>query len=136
MAGVSYTTAQRERTVGDLTQDFDQSCLGIHLRYNGEQGLNLQTEYYQGEILGVDSQGWYGQVEYTANPQGLKPFYRYDVFDDGRAGHQTYWRHTWGVALDAVQNECFTLQAKRYDDLKGGTFTNYSLPYQYSYGDK
>ena len=136
VAGVSYTTAQRERMVGEVTRDFDQNCLGVHVRYNGEQGLNLQSEYYTGKILGVDSKGWYGQVEYTPNPRGLKPYYRYDVFDDGMAGHQTYRRHTLGAALDAAKNERFTLQAERYDDLKGGTFTNYGLQYQFQYGGK
>ena len=136
VAGVSYTTAQRERTVGGLTQDFDQNCVGAHVRYNGEKGLNLQAEYYQGEILSVDSKGWYGQVEYTPNPRGLKPFYRYDVFDDGVSGHDTFRRHTLGAALDAANNERFTLQVERYDDLKGGTFTNYGLQYQFSYGGK
>jgi len=106
------------------------------LRCNGARGLNLQTEYYAGEILSVGSKGWYGQVEYTPKPEGLKPFYRYDVFDDGLAGHRTFRRHTVGAALEPDKTERFTLQIERYHDLKGGTFTNYGVQYQFSYGGK
>ncbi len=133
-AGVSYTAARRERKVGEVRRDFDQNCFGVHLRYNGAKGLSLQTEYYAGEILSARSKGWYGQVEYTATT--LKPFYRYDVFDDGVAGHQTYRRHTVGEALEPDRSERFTLQVERYEDLKGGTFTNYGVQYQFVYGGK
>lgn len=136
VAGLSYMTAQRDRRVGGVRQDLDQDCLGAHLRFNGAQGLNLQAEYYTGEILSMDSRGWYGQVEYIPNPQGLKPFYRYDVFDDGVEGHQTYKRHTLGAALDLAPTERFTLQVERYDDTKGESFTNYGLQYQFMYGGK
>lgn len=133
VTGISYTRARRERKVGEVRRDFDQNCFGVHLRYNGAKGLNLQTEYYTGEILSARSKGWYGQVEYTPTATGLKPFYRYDVFDDGLAGHQTYRRHTVGAALEPDRGERFTLQVERYEDLKGGTFTNYGVQYQFVY---
>ncbi len=136
VAGLSYTSASRQREVGGERRDLDQNCWGAHVRYHAPRGLNLQAEYYDGEILSVESKGWYAQVEYAPGLNRVMPFYRHDVFDDGIAGHQTYRRHTLGVAYDQDKQERFTLQWERYDDLKGGSYNNWGLQYQVKYGGK
>lgn len=136
VAGVSYTNATRRRNVGGTESDFDQTCLGAHVRYNGANHLNFQGEYYTGQILSVDSKGWYAQVDYTPGPKKIMPYYRYDVFDDGVAGHENFRRHTLGAAYDESKSQRFSLQWEHYDELKGGTFDNLGLQWQFKYGGK
>jgi hypothetical protein len=132
-AGVSYQSATRDRTVGGNPVSLDNNCLGAHLRWNGERGLGLQGEYYTGEILSVDSSGWYAQIEYAPGPHKVMPFYRYDEFEDGIAGHSMYRAHTLGAAYEHDKNGRVTVQWEQYDDLKGGNFGNFGLQYQFKY---
>jgi hypothetical protein len=58
------------------------------------------------------------------------------VFDDGKAASSTYRRHTVGAAWDFDKNERVTVQVERYRDLKGGTYTDWGLQWQFKYGGK
>ncbi len=136
VAGVSYTDARRSRLDGEAQRDYDQNCLGAHLRWNFPSGLALQSEYFDGEILDVEAKGWYGQVEYAAGEKKAMPFYRYDVFDDGKPTSYTYKRHTVGAAWDFDKNQRVTVQVERYRDLKGGSYTDWGLQWQFKYGGK
>ncbi|HEY3397281.1 MAG TPA: porin [Armatimonadota bacterium] len=136
VAGVSYQTADRTRSVGGITKHFDQNVLGVHARWICPNNLVLAGEYYTGEILDVGSKGYYLLAEYRPGPKRAMPFYRYDQFDDGIAGHQLYQRNTLGVGWDIAKNERITVQGERYDDVKSGTFTNIGVQWQIMYGGK
>lgn len=136
VAGFSYTQARRTRLDGEEKRTYDQNCLGVHLRWNTPSGLGFQSEYYDGEILDVNAKGWYAQVEYAPGEKKAMPFYRYDVFDDGKPGNVTYRRHTLGTAWDFDKNQRVTVQVERYRDLKGGTYTDWGVQWQYKYGGK
>lgn len=131
MAGVSYRSADRTRTVSAVDTEYRDDLWGLHLRYNAPQHWALQAEYFDGEDLGVDVNGYYGQAEYALGGVPATVFYRYDVYDSGAA--HDYNRHTGGVVWTCSKTDQVTLQAEAYDDSKGASFTNYGVQYQRTY---
>jgi len=129
VAGISYLNATR--TQGD--EDFDQDVLGAHVRWNGPSGLSLQGEYYDGTILDVDVDGWYGQVEYAFPASKWTGYYRYDVFDDGKETSDEYTRSTLGAAYQLDKNQRITLELEDLDNEKGVGATNWGIQWQFKY---
>jgi hypothetical protein len=129
VAGLSYMDASRTR---DGT-DYDQDVLGAHLRWQWESGFAFQAEYYDGEFLGADVYGWYGQVEYAVPQSRWAGYYRYDVYDDGRATPDDFDRSTLGAAYELDAKQRLTLQVESLDNELGVSATNYGFQWQFKY---
>jgi hypothetical protein len=140
-AGVSYMRAHRTgvddlaaveaaQGLGPVTSIFRNSVFGLHARYVGINGLNLQAEYFTGDSKLTDIKGWYGTLEYCPAAGKTTWFYRYDKCDIGTA--TDYGRHTLGAAMDVADNSRFTVQ---YEDIDryGEKGSNYGLQWQVSY---
>lgn len=131
-AGASYMMADRKREIEGVETDFgSEDVLGLHVRYDLPKSWAFQAEYYDGELLDVDVNGWYGMAEYALPKAPMTLFYRYDTFDQQKA--HDFARHTVGAAYELSKSERVTLQAETYDDYAGESFTNFGLQYQVKY---
>lgn len=129
VAGFSYTA-------GDRTRDgecYDQDVWGAHVRWPASHGLAFQGEYYNGEMLGADVDGWYGQVEFAFPDSDWTGYYRYDVYDDGNASHDEYQRNTIGAMYQLDKNQRVSIQWEGYNDGKGSSFDNCGVQWQFKY---
>jgi hypothetical protein len=135
-ASLSYLTARRQRTVGGATSWYDQKCFTPAVRWCTSSHVNVMAEYYTGKILSVSNNGGYVQIDYTPGIGKLTPYFRYDQWDDGKAGHVTYRGDTLGVALDSTSNARYTLEWDRFRDHDGQTYNNLGLQWQFKYGGK
>jgi len=135
VAGVSYLRAKREGENADGTPatPYDNDVWGAHLRHNGDRGLNLQAEYFDGERKDKDVSGWYATLEYKPEKAKHTFFYRYDTYDDGVSSHDDYVRHTVGNAWDVGKNSRITLQYEDIDTESGATGSNVGLQWQTKY---
>lgn len=132
VAGASYMMADRKRDVGDETIDYgSEDVFGLHVRYDLPTSWAFQGEYYDGEILDVDVDGWYAMAEFALPKAPVTLFYRYDTFDQQKT--EEYARHTIGAAYELSKNERLTIQAEDYDDYTGRSLTNFGLQYQVKY---
>lgn len=129
VAGFSYLTANRTR--GD--QEYDQNVWGAHVRCNALRGLAVQAEYYDGELLGVDADGWYGQIEYAFPESELIGYYRYDVYDDGNPSHDEYARSTLGLMYQVDPKQRVTFQWEGLEDESGADADNFAFQWQFKY---
>jgi hypothetical protein len=129
VAGVSYMSGDRTRE-GEC---YDQNVWGAHIRYHANDGLVFQGEYYDGEILGADVDGWYGQVEFAFPDSGWTGYYRYDLYNDGSPSHDEYQRNTLGAMYQLDKNQRVSIQWEGYDDGTGGSFDNYGVQWQFKY---
>jgi hypothetical protein len=127
--GVSY--AMGDRTRSDMC--YDQDVWGAHVRWPAGHGLVFQGEYYDGEILGADVDGWYGQLEYSFPTSKWTSYYRYDIYDDGDPCHTDYDRDTLGVMYQLDAKQRISVQWEGYEDGKGGSFDNYGVQWQFKY---
>jgi opacity protein-like surface antigen len=136
-AGISYMNATRTREVAaasaGASRDMDNSVFGVHARWNDKSGVNLQSEYYTGKLLGVAVDGLYTLAEYRPQASPTAYYYRYDQFDDGVVNHDLYKRNTLGVAHDLSAQQRMTLQWEGYKDGKGGDFSNIAAQWQFVY---
>jgi hypothetical protein len=140
-ASVSYINARRDRfttinsngSAGPSTW-YDQTCFTPSLRWCTKSHLNLMGEYYDGQILSVDTKGWYAQIDYTPGVDKLTPYVRYEEYQDGKAGDLTYKQDTLGVAYNSTAQMRETLEWDHYTDQKDSTYNNVSLQWQFSYG--
>ncbi|NPV45867.1 MAG: hypothetical protein HPY69_02820 [Armatimonadetes bacterium] len=131
VVGASYRSADRTHRASGILTDYQDDLLGLHARYVFPEHWALQAEYYDGEDLGKDVMGWYGQAEYALGSRPVTVFYRYDMYDFG--GSDDFTRDTAGLVWYRTKADQFTLQAESYDDGKGGSFTNWGLQYQVAY---
>ena len=129
VAGVSYMNATR--TQGD--EDFDQDVFGAHVRWNGPSGVGMQAEYYDGKLLDIDVDGWYGQLEYAFPASSWTGYYRYDTFDDGNPTHDEYKRSTVGAAYQLDKSQRITLELEDLENESGVEATNWGLQWQFKY---
>jgi len=129
--GASYRTADRTHRASGVLTDYDDDLLGFHARYVFPEHWAVVGEYYDGEDLGVDVNGWYGQAEYAFSGTPVTAFYRHDVYDFG--GSDDYDRDVAGAVWFRTKTDQFTVQLEDYEDGKGGSFTNWGLQYQVSY---
>lgn len=129
--GVSYRSADRTHRAHGVLSDYHDDLLGLHARYQFPKHWAVQAEYYDGEDLGKDVLGWYGQAEYALGGCPVTLFYRYDMYDFG--GPDDFTRNTGGLVWYRTKTDQFTLQTESYEDGKGGSFTNWGLQYQVSY---
>jgi len=129
VAGVSYLKGDRTPT----TEEFDQDVLGVHAQWNGSNGFNLQGEYYDGKLLGVDVDGWYGQAEYQFPGTAWTGYYRYDTFDDGDPEHDTYSRNTFGAAYQLDKKQRVSLEVESLDTERRVSETNWGVQWQFKY---
>ena len=126
------------RTNGGTSYGVD--VLGLHVRWNGPNGVNFQGEYYDGDRLDHsvsqlnDIEGWYGQLEYAPPKTEATLFYRYDEYDETHTGSSVddYARHTFGVAWDVAHHERVTVQWENVDH-KGSTGDNIGVQWQTKY---
>jgi hypothetical protein len=132
VAGASYMMASRNREIAGVETDFgSEDVFGLHARYNFPKQWALQAEYYDGEILDVDVDGWYAMAEYALPKAPATIYYRYDTFD--RQQPDDFSRHTLGMAYDLNKNERLTLQGERIDSYTSESFTNFALQWQVKY---
>jgi hypothetical protein len=131
VVGASYRKANRTRKIAGVERQSDDGLFGLHTRLVLPRHWALQGEVYDGQDLGVDVRGWYGQTEYAFAGTPVTAYYRFDEYDSG--GASDYRRHTAGVAWARTKTEQTTLQGETYEDGKGGSFVNYALQYQVSY---
>ncbi|MEN6302043.1 MAG: porin [Armatimonadia bacterium] len=132
VAGASYMMADRKREIDGVETDFgSENVLGLHVRYDLPKTWAFQAEYYDGELLDVDVDGWYAMAEYALPKAPATIFYRYDTFDLQQP--QDFSRNTLGVAYELSKNERVTLQGERYDDYDGKQYTSFGLQYQVKY---
>lgn len=140
VAGLSYMMADRTRTIGGTSYDFDnQDAWGAHLRYNFPRNWTVQSDYYNGHQpvlsgglpvnLSVD--GWYGLAGYTLTSKPVTFFYRYDTYDFG--GADDFNRNALGLVWDRNKNDRYTIQIEDGDDGKGTDFTNFAVQWQVKY---
>jgi hypothetical protein len=136
LAGISYMMGDRTRTVGGNATKFNgEDVLGAFVRYNLPQTWAFQAEYFDGTILDVDVDGYYGMVEHKLKNQPGTLFYRYDGYDDGRAATRDYKAHTLGLGWELGKNERLTVQVEdiRNNDAAGTKYTNFGVQWQVSY---
>lgn len=136
LAGISYLMGERTRTVGGVATKFNsEDVLGAFVRYNLPQTWAFQGEYYDGTILGVDVDGYYGMVEHKLKNQPGTLFYRYDGYDDGRAATRDYKAHTLGLGWELGKSERLTVQVEdiKNNDAAGTKYTNFGVQWQVIY---
>jgi hypothetical protein len=129
VAGFSYLAGDRTRN----SECYDQNVWGAHVRWPANHGLVFQGEYYDGEMLGADVDGWYGQLEYAFPNSSWTGYYRYDTYNDGDPSHDKYQRNTLGAMYQLDKNQRVSVQWEGYDDGKGGSFDNYGVQWQFKY---
>lgn len=135
-AGASYMRATRTRAAAaanGATGDLDNSVFGVHARWNTQQGIGIQGEFYTGKLLDADVNGYYALVEYQPSATPMTYFYRYDRFDDGNPSHSAYSRSTLGAARELSSDQRLTVQWEDYEDGKGGSYSNVGTQWQFKY---
>jgi phosphate-selective porin len=128
-AGISYMDGSRTR--GD--EEYSQDVWGAHVRWNGPSGFSAQAEYYDGKLLGTNVDGWYGQLEYAFPVSQWTGYYRYDTYDDGDPGHDTYKRNTFGAAYQLDKNQRISVELESLDNESGVSATNYGFQWLFKY---
>jgi phosphate-selective porin len=132
MVGVSYMSAKRHRNVGEDRVTFDgEDVFGAHVRWEASKQFAAQGEYYTGEMLGTDVDGWYGMAEFALPQTPVTVFYRYDTCDRSQA--HDYERHTVGAAWDVSKNDRVTVQAEDIQNYNGNGLVNCAVQYQAKY---
>lgn len=102
-----------------------------YLRYDQPANWAFQGAYVHGSLLGSDTMGWYGQVEYGLSPVGtlFAKFEEYDP-DDSSAGN-TYSAWHFGYAHQVDANNELTCQWT--DAESGGSgFNEAGVQWQYA----
>ncbi len=89
----------------------DRSALLGYVRWSPpDSALGFQAEYMQGELLGRDIDGWYGQVSYTGLTEGGTAFVKYEEYDPDTAAPFEYDAVHVGYAQHLDANNKVTVQ--------------------------
>jgi hypothetical protein len=106
---------QGELTSGGMTADKQRSALGAEVPLGAAR---LRAEYVQGENLGLDMDGWYGQIACTPGHGPDTFFVRYDEYDEDSDTPGTEFDRTtvgWERKLDKKTRVTVAYEARDAD---------------------
>ena len=134
--GVSWMDGELSGPPGPPVSN--RSALLGYVRWSPpDSALGFQAEYMQGELLGSDIDGWYGQVSYTGLTEGGTAFVKYEEYDPntGSSGNEYDALHL-GYAQHLDANNKVTVQYTNGENKAGCPPTADQIAAQWQMGFK